>query len=90
MAPVVGIAPMISDAAVVTLSVMQALLAAARPSGRIDKPKDRRSGIFTAAGVGAVKPMALELPVDVGGGRWPKQFDQLLLGSHAELAKDRR
>jgi len=31
----------------------------------------------------------LELPSQVGRGRWPKQFDQLLLGSHPKLAEDR-
>src|SRR5665647_3220638 len=34
-------------------------------------------------------PMALELPAQVGRGRWTKKFDQLPLGSYAELAEDR-
>jgi len=82
--PAVGIAPMISDAEVVTLSVIQALLAAVGP---IDQSEERPSSIFTALCVGAVDADP-ELPVDVGHGRWSKQFDQLLLGSHAELAED--
>jgi hypothetical protein len=60
---------------------------AAGSGSPIDQSEERRSSIFTAVCVGAVDADP-ELPVDVGRGRWSKQFDQLLLGFHAELAED--
>ena len=84
MAPRGGYRPDDLLAEVVTLSVIQALLAAVGP---IDQSEERRSSIFTAVCVGAVDADP-ELPVDVGRGRWSKQFDQRPLGSHAELAED--
>ena len=58
-------------------------------SGVVLVTSDAHQGLVRPSAPVCRARVVAELPSQVGRRRWPKQFDQLLLGSHPKLAEDR-